>query len=128
MFQKLADLEGSFVNDEYFVKRFDRVDLDRENEKTGKSKKLLKALDDDWISDPNAAGSCICDRLPGLVSVPFNNLYMLKFLQQTFLKYLRKFVGKMYCHKGSGKTREMTILRNFTKFLATDSKMIGYIY
>ena len=103
MFQKLADLEGSFVNDEYFVKRFDRVDLDRENEKTGKSKKLLKALDDDWISDPKAAGSCICDRLPGLVSVPFINFYLLKFLQQTLWKNSRKFVGKMFCSKVSEK-------------------------
>ena len=76
MFQKIADLKGSFVNDEYVVKRFDQCHLDRENECFQKSRKLLKALDDEWNS-----GSCICDRLPGLVSyiciyLLFSKLYV----------------------------------------------------
>ena len=66
MFQSFINLKGSFVNDEYVVKKFEHVHYDKENDWFQKSRKLLTALDDDC--NDQSKGFCICDRLPRLVS------------------------------------------------------------
>ena len=66
MFQSFSNLKGSFVNDEYVVKKFEHVHYDKENDWFQKSRKLLTALDDDC--NDQSKGFCICDRLPRLVS------------------------------------------------------------
>merc|ERR1712062_103064 len=66
MFQSFVNLKGSFVNDEYVVKKFEHVHRDKENECFQKSRKLLSVLVDDCDGE-QSKGFCICDRLPCLV-------------------------------------------------------------
>ena len=91
MFQSFVNLKGSFVNDEYVVKKFEHVHRDKENECFQKSRKLLSVLVDDCDGD-QSKGFCICDRLPCLVSEFFHLLIVLNHFLVIYFRWYVAYV------------------------------------